>query len=56
MKTVKRMLLIGATILVLLSLAGCMVIECDDCRPAGPRRVRRSPPCQLIVPSAVARS
>ncbi len=50
MKTAKKMLLIGAAILMLLSLSGCMIIDCYDCRPPRPRRFRRPPHCQVITP------
>lgn len=35
MKTIKRMLLIGAVVLALLSVTGCVVISCDE--PSHPK-------------------
>jgi hypothetical protein len=49
MKTVKKTLLIGATILALLSLSGCMMISCDDCRPPKPRRHGRPSHCRIVT-------
>lgn len=55
MKTAKRILLIGTAILVLLSLTGCMVISCEDCRPPKPRHLGRPPHCKVMNPVHIAR-
>lgn len=55
MKTAKRMLLIGAAVVALLSLTGCMVISCEDCRPHRPRHLKRPPQCKVIEPIQIVR-
>ncbi len=55
MKAAKRILLIGGTIVALLSLTGCMVISCEDCRPHRPRHLKRPPHCKVIDPVHVVR-
>jgi len=54
MKTAKRVLLIVAATLMLISLSGCMTFSCDECRPPRPRRVRRPVVYRVVRPPAVA--
>ena len=54
MKTMKKMLLIGVALVMMLSLTGCMVISCEDGRPHRPRRIGNPRHCRVIEQVHVA--